>query len=108
MNLGKYEKSNWNEREAKNILNKYIRALEFANYNENEILKDLEVDVKEELKNAKNWTSWRDLMLDRIKQLFYKQWFSISSIKDSRVSFINININNIYFQIGRASCREMG
>lgn len=68
--IGRNRFSYWDDRAASILLNNYVKALEEADWDEEDILEDLNKEVAKITKEAKNWSAWKSLLekwIDDIK-----------------------------------------
>ncbi|WP_407448109.1 hypothetical protein [Fibrobacter sp.] len=63
----------FNERIGASLMQQYVEALESAGYSEDEILEDLQTELKRLVYNLPSWTSWRNAVERWIEDLNGKE-----------------------------------
>jgi len=68
--IGRNRFGYWDDRSASILLNNYVKALEVAKWDEEDILEDLNKEVERVTKEAKHWSEWKNILegwIDDIK-----------------------------------------
>lgn len=63
----------FNERIGASLMRRYVDALKFAGYSEEEIIVDLQTELKDLVYNSASWTSWRNAVEGWIEDLKGKE-----------------------------------
>ena len=61
-NLCKKSYNYWNETQGDDILLRYVRALRSAQWSDEQILNNLQAEVKRICNSSRSWTQWSDTM----------------------------------------------
>ena len=70
-NKGNYQFSYWNQTEAEDLLQEYVKALRTYGYSESMVLTDLQTDSTRMMNRSKNWSSWSDTMRQWIDEIYH-------------------------------------
>ena len=75
--------SYWNEDQGDDILSRYVGSLRKAHWTDEQILDDLQTEVKRVCNSSRNWTQWSDTMEQWIKDILGWSFEDNSTIQES-------------------------
>jgi len=58
----------WNQQRAKILLEEYVEYLRFRDWNDDDILADLNGNMMRETIKVRSWSQWRDMMEEIVGQ----------------------------------------
>jgi len=58
----------WNQQRAKILLEEYVEYLRFRDWNDDDILADLNGNMMRETRKIRSWSQWRDMMEEIVGQ----------------------------------------
>lgn len=75
--------SYWNESQGDDILSRYVSSLRKAHWTDEQILDDLQTEVKRVCNSSRNWTQWSGIMEQWIKDILSWSLENNSTIQES-------------------------